>query len=87
MSQRVHATTKSVRGLERVDAKYQVKIGNVLAEVCSAFEAGKIDGIYIITCELEGGKPTLNYRRAAIRDMDVSWAAVATLLAQHLEKH
>lgn len=70
----------------KFDAGYQAKISDVLAEVCAVFEAGNIDGVYIVTRERIDGKMTLNYRRASMMDMDVSWAAVQTLLVQHLER-
>ena len=78
---------RTLHGVDRADAKYLVKVGEVLAKVCADFEAGKVDGVYIITREFtEDGKPTLNYYRAAMMDMDVSWGAVQTLLSQHLER-
>jgi len=74
-------------GVTRVDAKYQVKVSDVLAKVFDKFESGKIDGIYIVTREiLADGRPTISYYRAAMTDMDVSWAAVTMLLEQHVER-
>jgi hypothetical protein len=79
--------TPKLRSTTRADAKYLAKVSEVLAQVCAAFEAGKVDGVYIVTREwTEENRPTLNYYRAAMMDMDVSWAAVQTLLSQHLER-
>ena len=78
---------RKIRGLARYDGVYQQKVADVLAKLCEDWEAGKIDGIYVVVRELnDEGKWTIGYRRAAMMDSDVSWAAVSMLFAEHLER-